>query len=189
MIKSWAVLREVVVQGWGRRGSIRWSGRYSVLVVLVLAAVLVPLVARSRSAVPQPIAFNHLKHTQDLGLNCEFCHKYVRTSAHAGLPGAETCSMCHQVTQGTSEEAARVTELLTEGIPLQFNKLFRLPDHVFYTHRRHAGIGELECATCHGSIAETERPPDRALVDITMDFCMDCHREQEQTLDCNACHR
>jgi hypothetical protein len=110
-------------------------------VVLVLAAVLVPLVARSRSAVPQPIAFNHLKHTQDLGLNCEFCHKYVRTSAHAGLPGAETCSMCHQVTQGTSEEAARVTELLTEGIPLQFNKLFRLPDHVFYTHRRHAGIG------------------------------------------------
>jgi hypothetical protein len=26
-------------------------------------------------------------------------------------------------------------------------------------------------------------------VEVTMDFCMDCHREQGQTLDCNACHR
>ncbi len=189
MLRSWFALRRAVVRGLGRRGAFHWRGRHSVPVVLVLAAVLVPFVARSRSAVPQPIDFNHLKHTQDLGLNCEFCHKYVRTGAHAGLPGAETCSICHQVPQGTSEEAARVTELLTEGSPLQFNKLFRLPTHVFYTHRRHAGIGELECQNCHGPVDETERPPDRALVRITMDFCMDCHREQGQTLDCNACHR
>jgi predicted CXXCH cytochrome family protein len=60
---------------------------------------------------------------------------------------------------------------------------------VYYTHRRHAGIGELECENCHGAIADTERPPERALVRVTMEFCMDCHREREQTLDCNACHR
>ena len=97
--------------------------------------------------------------------------------------------MCHTTTQGTSEEAARVTELITQGDPLQFNKLFRLAPHVFYTHRRHVELAELECQTCHGAIATTERPPSRPLVKVTMDFCTDCHREQGQTLDCNACHR
>ncbi|MEN8145634.1 MAG: cytochrome c3 family protein [Gemmatimonadota bacterium] len=156
----------------------------------ILVVILVSLSFLTRQpAVGQPIAFNHLKHTEELSLNCEFCHKYVRSGAHAGLPGAETCSLCHRAVQGTSEEAARVTELLTAGGPILFNKLFRLPDHVFYTHRRHAGIGELECQTCHGEIAGTESPPPRPLVNVSMDFCIDCHEERDQTVDCNACHR
>ena len=159
------------------------------LLFVILVAVGAPLVASRGSPVPQPVAFNHKKHTQELELNCEFCHEYVRTSAHSGLPDVATCSVCHQVRQGTSTEAAKVTELIAEGDRLQFNKLFRLPPHVFYTHRRHVGIAELECDNCHGAIADTERPPDRPLMRITMEFCMDCHREQGQTLDCNACHR
>ena len=75
------------------------------------------------------------------------------------------------------------------GAAIRFNKLFLMPDHVFYTHRRHVAIAEIDCAQCHGAIAETERPPDRALVRITMDTCMDCHRDRGQTLNCNACHR
>ncbi len=160
-----------------------------VAVVVVLLAVAIGILLGREPAVPQPVAFNHLKHTQELQLTCEFCHKYVRQGAHAGLPDAETCSICHSTPQGTSEEAAKVTELISEGDPLRFTKLFRLPDHVFYTHRRHVEIGQLECVNCHGEIAETERPPPRALVRVTMEFCMDCHREREQTLDCNACHR
>lgn len=159
------------------------------LLALLLAAVVLLLVVKAGAPVPQPVAFNHRKHTQDLGLQCELCHPYVRTGAHAGLPGVETCSICHLARQGTSEEAARITELITQGAPLQFNKLFRLPAHVFYTHRRHAGIAQLECVNCHGAIAETERPPDRPLVSISMGFCLDCHRRRGQTLDCNACHR
>lgn len=160
-----------------------------VAVIVVLLAVAIGILVGREPAVPQPVAFNHLKHTQELQLTCEFCHKYVRQGAHAGLPDAETCSICHSAPQGTSEEAAKVTELISEGDPLRFTKLFRLPDHVFYTHRRHVGLGELECVNCHGTIAETERPPPRALIRVTMEFCVDCHREQEQTLDCNACHR
>ena len=156
---------------------------------VLAVVVIVPLVARAGPSVPQPIAFNHRKHTADLGLTCEFCHKYVRVSAHSGLPDGQTCSMCHQAPQGTSEEAARVTELLASGDPIRFNKLFSLPSHVFYTHRRHVGIADLECETCHGAIADTERPPSRPLVRVDMDFCMDCHRQEGQSLDCNACHR
>jgi hypothetical protein len=173
----------------GRSGFARARWVYAVLGVIVAAAIAITLVARGTSAVSQPVAFNHLKHTEELGLNCEFCHVHVKKRAHAGLPDAQTCKMCHQAVQGTSTEAARVTALLAEGDPLVFSKLFQLAPHVFYTHRRHVGIGELECRNCHGAIAETERPPARPLVRIDMDFCLDCHREQGQTLDCNACHR
>ena len=176
-----------------RRISILSDRRLRSLLLLasmpLLGALAVLVAVRRGPTVPQPVAFNHLKHTSDLELACDFCHKYVRSGAHAGLPDAGTCSMCHRAPQGDSDEAARVTELLEAGDPLRFNKLFRLPDHVFYTHRRHVGIAELECANCHGAIAETERPPERALVRVSMDSCMDCHRERGETLDCNACHR
>ena len=159
------------------------------LVVIAAAAIPAIAIAWRGPSVPQPVAFNHRKHTQDLGLDCAFCHAYVRTGAHSGLPNATTCSMCHSTTQGTSTEAARVTELLAAGDSLRFNKLFGLPAHVFYTHRRHVAVAELDCAVCHGPIAETERPPRRALVEVDMDFCIDCHRKAGASLDCNACHR
>ena len=155
---------------------------------LLLSLLLWPAL-RSEPPTPQPVAFNHLYHTQDLGLGCEFCHQYVRSGAHAGLPGAQTCQPCHQTSRDTSEEATKVTRLLEEGDPLQFNKLFRLPDYAFYTHRRHVGIAKLECSTCHGGIADTERPPEHPLVDIKMKFCRECHEERGVTQDCNACHR
>ncbi|MDH3496011.1 MAG: cytochrome c family protein [Gemmatimonadota bacterium] len=178
---------------WRTRGE--QAGRLSrrllipVLGIVLVVAVLVPVIARGGPRVPQPVAFNHRKHTQDLGLACDFCHRYVRTGAHSGLPDASTCSLCHSSPQGTSAEAARVTELLAAGDSLHFNKLFRMPDHVFYTHRRHVAIADLACATCHGDIDQTERPPPRALVTIDMAFCVSCHKAEGATLDCNACHR
>jgi hypothetical protein len=166
---------------------------------IVLGAVIVSLVigvggpaiatAWNGSAVPQPVQFNHRKHTDELNLECAFCHAHVTTGAHAGLPDGATCSICHSTVQGTSAEAARVTRLLEAGDPLRFNKLFRMPDHVFYTHRRHVAIADLPCEGCHGAIANAERPPARALVQIDMDFCMDCHRQREASLECTACHR
>ncbi len=173
----------------------RGGARRRVLLVaaagVVLIAVGVPAlaIAWNGSPIPQPVQFNHKKHTGDLGLDCAFCHAYVGSGAHAGLPDHTTCAMCHTTTQGTSEEAARVTALLEAGEPLRFNKLFRMPDHVFYTHRRHVAVAELPCQECHGGIADTEQPPRRALVRIDMDFCMDCHREQQASLECTACHR
>lgn len=166
------------------------SGSWRVAAAVLLgAAVLVVVFARRSPAVPQPIAFNHRKHTQDLQLNCEFCHQYVTTGAHAGLPGGEVCATCHAAPLGDSPEAARLTEVLSRSDSLQFRKLFRLASHVNFTHRRHVGIAQLECQVCHGDIADTERPPARSLVKISMAFCLNCHRAKEQSLDCVACHR
>lgn len=157
--------------------------------LLLVVSALPALARRGGRPVPQPVAFSHKTHAGDLGLGCEFCHKYFRTGAHSGLPDGQTCSFCHSVVVGENEEAARLTELLGRSEPLQFNKLFRLPDYVFYTHRRHVAIGGLECSECHGGIAETERAPERPLVEIKMAFCVDCHEERDVTTDCTACHR
>lgn len=159
-------------------------------VSLVLGAVvLLVLVGRRGPRVSQPVAFNHVKHTRDLKLGCEFCHPYVGSGAHAGLPDAQLCGACHQVPQGKSAEAARLTSLLSAGASLRFNKLFRLPRHVNFTHRRHVGIAQLACSRCHGAIADTDRPPIRTLVRVNMKFCLSCHRSRGQSLDCVACHR
>jgi len=156
---------------------------------LAVAAAALLAIPRGTPPVAQPVAFNHRKHTKDLKLDCQFCHQYVTAGAHAGLPDAKVCVMCHQVRQGQSAEAARVTELLARGDSLHFNKLFRLPSHVNFTHRRHVGIAKLACEGCHGAIADAQRPPERPLVTIRMAFCLDCHRAQRQSVDCVACHR
>lgn len=166
-----------------------WS-RWHIALLLAIGVLLIVALASTREPpVPQPIAFNHLKHTADLGLGCEFCHPYVSTGAHAGLPGSDICAFCHVAQQGESAESARVTELLTAGTPFRFNKLFRLPAHVYYTHWRHAGIAKLDCTNCHGGIATSVRPPRRPLVRVDMEFCISCHRTSGQSLDCVACHR
>jgi hypothetical protein len=157
--------------------------------LLALAAALLVAIPLRTPPVAQPVAFNHRKHTKDLKFECQFCHQHVTTSAHAGLPDAKVCVMCHQVRRGTSPEAARVTELLARGDSLRFQKLFRLPSHVNFTHRRHVGIATLPCENCHGAISDTERPPERPLVTIRMAVCLDCHRAKGQSLDCIACHR
>lgn len=163
--------------------------RLSLGIGLLVIAVAGLWVLRRPPRIQQPVAFDHRIHTERMKLACTMCHPYVQVGMHAGLPGAQTCMMCHQVRQGTSPEAARVTALLTSGVPLRFNKLFHLPPYAYFSHRRHVGIAKLPCADCHGSIALTAAPPSRPLVTIRMQACLDCHRATGQSVDCVACHR
>lgn len=144
---------------------------------------------RPAENVSQPIQFNHKKHVQDAGLECSTCHEYFETSAHSGLPELATCLGCHDgTTTGTAEEK-RLVELGKRDLPPRFRKLFRLPDHVYYSHRRHVTVAGLKCDECHGGIAETTAPPSRPLVRITMAICVACHAAQGVKTDCTHCHR
>jgi hypothetical protein len=137
--------------------------------------------------VAQPIAFNHRIHAEIL--ECETCHEKAMTGAHSGLPGLSTCLQCHEDPVTEAPEELKIAELAGAGAEQVFSKLFHLPDNVFYTHRRHTGIAGLECATCHGTIAETTAPPAAPLIRITMDFCIDCHHESGASEECTDCHR
>lgn len=139
--------------------------------------------------ITQPIAFSHQKHTVDLGIDCTACHDLVTTADHASLPMLSTCMSCHEAAQTDRPEEQKVRDLAAAGKDDVFLKLFRMPDHVFYSHRRHVGIAHLKCETCHGGIAATTEAPERPLVRITMAFCIDCHRRDNVSSDCTRCHR
>jgi hypothetical protein len=160
--------------------------------IVMLALATIGFVAgrtylRPNRGVDQPIAFNHRLHAETA--ECETCHESARQGAHSGLPGLSTCRQCHEEALTENPEEKKIAALAAAGQEQVFRKLFRLPDNVFYTHRRHAGIAALECATCHGAIAATESPPRAPLIWITMDFCIDCHRKSGASTDCTSCHR
>ena len=144
---------------------------------------------RPERGLVQPIAFNHQKHTGELGLECDACHEFLQVGQHAGLPALSTCLMCHEEAQTESPEEQKIRDLTAEGQDDVFRKLFRLADHAYYSHRRHAIVAEIPCATCHGAIAETTSPPERPLVRIDMPFCIECHERESVTTHCTACHR
>jgi cytochrome c553 len=146
------------------------------------------LVFRPVERVSQPILFNHQKHVEEVEIECEVCHEYYSTGRHSGLPTLTTCLGCHEEAQTDSPEEQKIRDLAAAGEDDVFRKLFRMADHSFYSHRRHVGAGEIPCETCHGAITKTTAPPERPLVRIDMDFCVDCHERDGASSDCTACH-
>ncbi len=144
----------------------------------------------SAAGIEQPIAFNHLAHVEDGGLECADCHPRVFTGGTPGLPGAAVCADCHEGEPMTdSPEEVRLLELLAADDPLAWTHLFRQPPHVFFPHRRHVVVGQMECRECHGDIGESSLPPQVAPPKLTMEQCLDCHTRKRASIDCTACHR
>jgi len=137
----------------------------------------------------QPLQFNHRKHVKEAGLECAGCHQFYAERQHAGLPDIAVCQVCHETPITDSPEEKKLIALAGRSSPPAFRKLFMLPDHVSYSHRRHVTAAKLPCETCHGAIADTVAPPSRPLVRVTMATCVDCHARQNVQTDCTDCHR
>jgi hypothetical protein len=144
---------------------------------------------RPVTRVNQPIVFNHQIHAGELEIPCDLCHEYYATSEHSGLPLLTTCMDCHEEPLTESVEEQKIRDLAEDGDVDVFRKLFELPDHAFYSHRRHAELGQIPCETCHGDVATTDVPPERPLVRVSMDFCVDCHDREQVRSECTTCHR
>jgi hypothetical protein len=147
------------------------------------------ILLRPAGAVRQPVEFNHRLHVKEVELECNTCHLYYETSLHSGLPDLELCMECHEEALTESPEEQRLLELANGDIEVPFKKLFRMPDHVYYSHREHVALADIECEICHGDIADSTVPPATALVNITMDTCVNCHAERGVMTDCTHCHR
>jgi predicted CXXCH cytochrome family protein len=164
--------------------------------VLMLGAGLALLVGLATAQIVwsaqqgQPIAFNHKAHVSQ-GLDCAICHLYVREQAFATLPRIEICLMCHSEKVSDSPEEAKIREFAAKKEPLKWVRLYRLsPDAAaYFSHRRHVTLGNIECATCHGPMAERTTPPAKALVSFSMDFCIACHEQKKVATTCVSCHR
>lgn len=167
-----------------RRGALTLGAGLALLVGLAIAQTL------QSAQQGQPIAFNHKAHVSQ-GLDCAICHRYVREQAFATLPTIEICLMCHSAKVSDNPEEAKIREFAAKKEPLKWVRLYRLsPDAAaYFSHRRHVTLGKIECATCHGPMAERTTPPAKALVSFSMDFCINCHEQKKVATTCVSCHR
>lgn len=133
-----------------------------------------PYVTEQTLVKHQPVPFSHEHHVGRLGLDCRYCHTSVETAAFAGLPPTETCMTCHSQLFTTAAILAPVRNSLAESQPIHWTRVNNLPDYVYFDHSVHVrnGVG---CSTCHGAV-ET-MPLVRQAAPLTMEWCLDCHRD------------
>lgn len=156
--------------------------------VIVLAMVWV--VFGAHQTIIQPISYNHKLHIEKAELNCVDCHKFVESMASATIPNIEVCSDCHSGEPlSDSPEELKLLKYIEAGKKIPWQKIYTVPAHVYFSHRRHVTIGEIECSKCHGNVQELIKPASYPMWLPTMKNCISCHKEKKVTYDCLACHR
>ncbi len=129
----------------------------------------------------QPVKFSHVVHASDNQIDCQYCHTTVTNSKHAGIPDLNICWNCHSIVREGSHSGKhqinKVVEAWESGVPIQWTKVYNLQDHVFFSHAQHVKVGKVECLTCHGAIEEMDRV--RQVGDLSMGWCINCHRDTE----------
>ncbi len=168
---------------------VKWMVRAGVGAGLLII-LLVYLATSSGNPVTQPISYSHKAHIETAGLTCADCHSSVLSSSSASIPALDVCSTCHSETRiSDSPEEKKLLEYVSKGKPIPWQRVYHVPDHVYFSHRRHVAKAGLECKTCHGDISEFTEPVSSQFLPLTMENCMQCHRENNVTNDCLACHR
>jgi cytochrome c553 len=136
----------------------------------------------------QPIKFSHAIHAADNQIDCEYCHTTVSYSKSAGIPDVNVCWNCHSIVrEGTNSgrhQIAKVVDAYENGKPIEWIRIHNLQDHAFFSHAQHVEVAGLECATCHGPIEEMDRVWQFS--DLSMGWCINCHRESEVAFYDNA---
>ena len=163
-----------------------------------LAVLTCALAAACGSPTPppppdQPFRFSHKVHAGDAKIGCTSCHGFAERGPVAGVPSMARCQGCHKFVKEDKQDAKLDGELkalrkvLDEGKPVEWARVHRVPDHVFFTHQKHVVAGKLECKECHGAVETMDAV--RQVAPLTMGWCVDCHRLKKVTTDCWACHK
>ena len=162
------------------------------------------------NAPPQPVAFPHTVHAGSpeqggMGIQCEFCHRNVTKGEAATVPAVEQCIFCHKQVTGIGEDAqreiAKVRQAFANNVGIDWERVYRLPDHVRFVHEAHIRFFtqgdtperrltvEQTCSKCHGDVAGMEVVKPKRFQSMKMGTCLDCHRENSAPTDCTICHK
>ena len=147
----------------------------------------------------QPIPFSHKHHAGEFGIDCLYCHSGTDRSPAAGVPSVELCMGCHAQFPPQYDEIEGIRILKNhwkEKTPVEWQQIYRLPEHVQFRHNRHISAG-VECQRCHGAIEEMDKvymTPDEfwkygvPVKKPEMGWCINCHRQNDAQIDCVRCH-
>jgi hypothetical protein len=180
-----------------------------IVVPLGVVAVLTTMLVVGRTAEParyaigyapeQPIPFSHRVHAGANRVPCQYCHTNADRSRSATIPAVQTCMNCHRYISMADSDVIKkaVVARLGTDAPMTWERVYHLPDHVFFDHRSHVNAG-VQCATCHGDVKSMDVLT--RVMDLRMGTCLACHRDPGRYLppespikkgptDCTACHR
>ncbi|HEY3354363.1 MAG TPA: cytochrome c3 family protein [Polyangia bacterium] len=127
----------------------------------------------------QPVPYSHKLHAGDLALDCRYCHNTVERAAHAAVPPTATCMNCHKTVLKDSSRLGLVRSSAETGAPIEWVRVHKLPDFVFFNHSAHlaAGVG---CVSCHGRV--DQMPVVHVAKPLGMAWCLECHRDPGPSL-------
>jgi hypothetical protein len=143
----------------------------------------------------QPIFYRHDIHAGQFEMDCRYCHFSVEVSPSAGLPTLSTCMGCHILAGAGNPEVQKLRDAWNERRPVEWVEVHRVAPFVKFPHHRHVQSEKLQpesgriadlCAQCHGPI--DRMPQVYQFASLKMGWCLDCHKRNEVTTDCTACH-
>ena len=142
----------------------------------------------------QPINFSHKIHAGQYEIDCNYCHTGVRKARSANIPSPNICMNCHTEIKKESVEIQKIyaamdynpdtKEYGTDTKPIEWIRIHNLPDLAYFNHSQHVEVGGLECQTCHGPVEEMDVVYQYS--NLTMGWCINCHRETEVNTKDNA---
>jgi hypothetical protein len=160
------------------RLSIVAGGTLVVLLLLAVGGIVIsPYMTGVGVARSQPVPFSHKHHVGDDGIDCRYCHTSVEESAFAGIPPTKTCMNCHTQIWADSPMLEPVRESWRTGRSLEWVRIHRLADFVYFNHSIHVNKG-VGCSTCHGRV--DQMPLIRKANSLYMEWCLECHRAPER---------
>ena len=135
----------------------------------------------------QPIAFSHKVHAGQYEIDCNYCHTGVNISKSANIPSVNICMNCHNAINTDKPEIQKILTAYEENRPIEWVRVHNLPDLAYFNHKQHVAVGGLDCATCHGPIEEMDVVYQYS--ELTMGWCINCHRETEVSSKGNAYYK
>ena len=179
----------------------------SIFAVVFIVLALAYWVDWGVSGVKQPIEFPHKTHIAQK-IPCTGCHQRAEKDLVAGRPPTALCLACHASGDSKSAEISKLKAYGDKGQDIPWQRVWRLPSHVFFSHRVHVTVAKLACQSCHGPMETLDRPPPRPLKTLAMEDCIACHTKskantvresnaarsvnvsvQRLANDCVGCHR
>lgn len=129
----------------------------------------------------QPILFSHKIHAGDNQIDCKYCHLGVSVSKYAGIPPVYLCMNCHTAVRSGrytgTKEIEKIYSAIETGKPIQWIKVYNLPDHAYFNHAQHVVAGKVQCDQCHGDVKTMDRI--RQVQPLSMGWCISCHRKMQ----------
>ncbi len=95
---------------------------------------------------------------------------------------------------------AKLREHYDEKKSIEWSRIYRLPDFVYFSHERHVNAGKqhamqgdrqvdtgLDCSECHGKVEWMETM--HQVTSLKMGWCVSCHKAKNAPRDCWTCHK